>query len=187
MAAQVREAAGLGAILALDFGRHMGWALRYSDRSIHHGVVEFDDRGSPGFDGIRIRAWLNATNMRAGGLAAVFYEAAKFQQSGWIAGHFYGGFEMTVATWCEAMRIPNEGVDTQRLKLRVTGRGDAPKTPRLMDERNKKAAKNKRAPYTGITVQEAVEALGYVVPDHNEQDAIALLYGAVADLLREDA
>jgi crossover junction endodeoxyribonuclease RuvC len=149
------------AFLALDLGTTTGWALRAPAGQINHGFVSFK---SQRFEGggmryLRFRRWLTelkATVAAPQGLGAVYFEEVR-RHVGVDAAHVYGGLMATLTSWCEHHNIPYQGVPVGTIKKHVTGRGNASK-----DE-----------------VIAAMRALGHVVTDDNEADALALLHWAM--------
>ena len=152
------------AILALDLGTTTGWALRAPEGPIAHGFVSFK---SQRFEGggmryLRFRRWL--TELKASvatpqGLGAVYFEEVR-GHVGVDAAHVYGGLMATLTSWCEHHNIPYQGVPVGTIKKHATGRGNASK-----DE-----------------VIAAISALGHLVTDDNEADALALLHWAMDTL-----
>ena len=148
-------------LLALDLGTTTGWALRAPEGQIDHGFVSFK---SQRFEGggmryLRFRRWLTelkATVAAPQGLGAVYFEEVR-RHVGVDAAHVYGGLMATLTSWCEHHNIPYQGVPVGTIKKHVTGRGNASK-----DE-----------------VIAAMHALGHVVTDDNEADALALLHWAM--------
>ena len=148
-------------LLALDLGTTTGWALRAPEGQIDHGFVSFK---SQRFEGggmryLRFRRWL--TELKASvaapqGLGAVYFEEVR-RHVGVDAAHVYGGLMATLTSWCEHHNIPYQGVPVGTIKKHVTGRGNASK-----DE-----------------VIAAMRALGHVVTDDNEAEALALLHWAM--------
>ena len=148
-------------LLALDMGTTTGWALRAPEGQIDHGFVSFK---SQRFEGggmryLRFRRWLTelkATVAAPQGLGAVYFEEVR-RHVGVDAAHVYGGLMATLTSWCEHHNIPYQGVPVGTIKKHATGRGNASK-----DE-----------------VIAAMRALGHVVTDDNEADALALLHWAM--------
>jgi hypothetical protein len=69
----------LSAILSLDLGTTMGWAVRMADGAIHSGAVSFRpsryDGG--GMRYLRFRSWLDGLARDAGGPGAVYFEEVR--------------------------------------------------------------------------------------------------------------
>ena len=105
---------------------------------------------------LRFGKWLDQTLDVTGGIHAVYFEEVR-RHVGVDAAHVYGGLMATLTTWCEHHNIPYQGVPVGTIKKHVTGRGNASK-----DE-----------------VIAAMHALGHVVTDDNEADALALLHWAM--------
>ena len=138
-------------ILALDLGTTTGWALRDELGAITSGSQSFQPRR---FDGggmrfLRFKRWL--TEMKGGGLSAVYFEEVR-RHAGVDAAHCYGGFMGILTAWCEANEIPYEGVPVGEIKKAFTGKGNADKPAMIA----------------------RAKALGYEPEDDNEADAIAL-------------
>jgi len=154
-----RFAGGPPALLALDLGQRMGWAMRTADGVIASGTAEF----RPGrFQGggmafLRFKAWLDELQRASGPIDAVFFEEVR-RHLGTTAAHIYGGFLAHLTAWCEHRRIAYEGVPVGTIKRHVAGKGNAGK-----DE-----------------VVAAVKALGFHPADDDEADALALLHWALA-------
>lgn len=144
---------GRSAILALDLGTRCGWALAIGTQVLS-GVGEF----RPGrFEGggmryLRFRGFLGELAARSDGLAAVFFEEVR-AHAGTDAAHIYGGLLATLTAWCEAVKVPYQGVPVATIKRHVAGKGNADKQ----------------------AVMVAVRRLGYAPGDGNEADALALL------------
>jgi len=148
-------------LLALDLGTTAGWALRAPEGQIDHGFVSFK---SQRFEGggmryLRFRRWL--TELKASvatpqGLGAVYFEEVR-RHVGVDAAHVYGGLMATLTSWCEHHNIPYQGVPVGTIKKHATGRGNASKDEMIA----------------------AIRALGHVVTDDNEADALALLHWAM--------
>ena len=143
-----------GAILALDLGTRMGWALRHPDDRIESGMMDFKPQRHEGFGCrfYRMRLWLTGIKYRAGGeLIHLAYELTPGQIA--RAAHIHGALEATVTAWCEHHDIPYRSAHSATVKKHITGKGNA-----------KKAA-----------VIEAVRAKGFRPASHDEADALALL------------
>lgn len=146
------------AILALDLGSIMGWALRIGDERIQSGTVSFRpsryDGG--GMRYLRFRSWLDQIATHARDLHAVYFEEVR-RHVGTDAAHIYGGLLATLTAWCEQHVIAYQGVPVGTIKRFIAGKGNADKD----------------------VVIEAVKARGYTPTDDNEADAIAILLWAI--------
>jgi len=146
------------AILSLDLGTTMGWALCLGDGAIHSGAISFRpsryDGG--GMRYLRFRSWLDGLTVDARGIAAVYFEEVR-RHIGTDAAHLYGGFLATLSTWCEQRGVAYEGVPVGTIKRHVTGKGNADKA----------------------AVLAAVRQRGFAPVDDNEADALAILLWAI--------
>lgn len=146
------------AILALDLGTAMGWALRNPNGQINSGTVSF----RPGrYDGggiryVRFRAWLDTLAEDAGSISAIHHEEIR-RHLGADASHVYGGFLATLSAWCEERDIAYQGVPVGTIKRFIAGKGNADK----------------------FAVMAAVRARGFAPADDNEADALAILLWAL--------
>ncbi|AIF82037.1 hypothetical protein I862_07415 [endosymbiont of Acanthamoeba sp. UWC8] len=147
-----------GNILALDLGTTTGWAIKHLDSSIVSGVMSF----KPGrFEGrgmcfLRFQQWLEEMNKTVSGIDMLYFEEVR-RHLGTDAAHIYGGFLAQLTAWCEYRQIPYSGVGVGTIKKFITGKGNASKEE----------------------VIEAIRKLGHSMRDHNEADALALLYFAI--------
>ncbi len=141
-----------GAVLALDLGTKLGWAIRHADQRIESGARDFSPERHEG-DGLRFlrfRAWLHDTKQRletAGEqLGFIRYERVDFvpAYAGANAAHIYGG--------------PYEGVSPSTVKKAIAGHGHA-KKPEVM---------------------EAIRKLGFNPATADEADALAVLMTPMA-------
>ncbi len=139
-------------ILSFDLGTTTGWAM-WENGKVSSGSVSFKpshfDSGHSRYT--RFRRWLGANDNRA--IDGVVYEAVR-RHNGAIAAQTYGGFMATLQMWCDARSIPYEGVAVGTIKKFATGKGNATKTAMVA----------------------AMEKRGHEPQDHNEADALALLY-----------
>ncbi len=139
-------------ILALDLGTKTGWAMidngRVSSGSVSFKHTHFD---STGCRFSRFRRWLGTKGHCQ--FDDVVYEAVR-RHNGTIAGQTYGGFMATLQIWCDAEGLPYEGVPVGTIKKFATGNGNASK----------------------LAMIGAMEVRGHKPQDHNEADALALLY-----------
>jgi crossover junction endodeoxyribonuclease RuvC len=139
-------------ILALDLGTTTGWAMRLngciSSGSINFKPTHFD---SASCRYTRFQRWLGTKASH--GLNDVVFEAVRRHQ-GTIASQTYGGFMATLQMWCDGEGLPYEGVPVGTIKKFATGNGNASK----------------------LAMVTAMERRGHKLQDHNEADALALLY-----------
>jgi len=154
----------MAAVLALDFGAHLGWALKRPDGRIESGrKVLGGERVGEKF--YRMRLWLHDTKRRVdlmgGSLVEVIYERVDFAVPGQVySTQAWGGYEAIVTSWCEHHGIEYRGIAVSTLKKRATGNGFSPK------------------PHVGQAVNKRLATLqpGYrTVTQHDEADALALL------------
>ena len=149
-----------GAVLALDLGTKLGFAIRHGNGRIESGARDFSPEPHEG-DGLRFlrfRAWLHDTKRRleAAGetLALIRYERVDFMQYGAHAAHIYGGNWATVTMWAEHHGIPYRGVATGTIKRAIAGSGRAKKP----------------------AVIAAIRAMGFRPESTDEADALAVLF-----------
>lgn len=155
-----------GAVLALDLGATLGFALRRPGGAISSGEVELHTGARHGY-GVRFlefRRWLATMERDAGADAEagyeridrVFYEEVNRHVSTDSA-HAYGGFLATLASWCELRELPYKGIGVGVWKKRIIGRGDADKDQVLAE----------------------MQRRGFKPRGYNEADALALLAHAL--------
>ncbi len=138
------------AILAIDLGTNLGWAMRLADGATISGGENF----SPGrFQGggmrfVRFRRWLDEIPTPT---AAYFEEVRR--HTGTDAAHIYGGLLAHLTQWCESKGIPYQGVPVATIKKHATGKGSASKEAMIA----------------------AAQALGFRPGSHDEADALAIL------------
>jgi len=159
--AQQRRSSTTGAgsaILALDLGTMLGYAIAAHDGAIASGVVSFKpsryDGG--GIRYLRFRSWLDGIAADAAGIGVVHYEEIRRHLST-DAAHVHGGLLATLTAWCEQRSIAYQGVPVGTIKRHVTGKGNAHKQ----------------------AVIAAVREHGFRPADDNEADAIAILLWAI--------
>lgn len=146
---------GNQAILALDLGSKTGWALKQADGQIASGMVAF----KPGrFEGggmafLRFKGWLDEVLAFAGPIKFICFEEVR-RHLGTTAAHVYGGFLACLTSWCEARKIPYQGIPVGSIKKHATGKGNAGKAQIIA----------------------AMKMKGHQPADDNEADALALLY-----------
>lgn len=146
------------AVLALDLGTRLGWALADADGAIRAGSRRLDARdGEPvGQRYVRLGRFLTVLAEEAQGLAAVYYEAV-CAHKGTLAAHRYGAFEGTLQAWCALADLSPTPVPVGTIKRSATGSGRASKE----------------------AVLAAMRARGFAPADDNEADALALLLWAL--------
>ncbi len=146
-----------GAVLAIDPGTRMGWALLGSDGSITHGVhvLPVEPLARKGLRWESLRLFLRTTH-RSDPLVAVFYEYSLFQSKKYNDGYAvldHGGIIAGIQHATYMQGIPSFDVGPGTIKKHITGHGGSDKAG----------------------VIRAVKMLGFKVGDDNEADAIALL------------
>jgi Holliday junction resolvasome RuvABC endonuclease subunit len=146
------------AILALDLGTALGWALRLSGQAMsgteHFKVGRFEGGG---MRYLRFVRWLNELWSFAGRPSALYFEEVRRHRSV-DAAHVYGGFLAQLTAWCERHSVPYQGVPVGTIKKFATGKGNADKAAMI----------------------EAAKRWGHRPEDDNEADALALLHWAIA-------
>ena len=150
-------------LLALDLGTTTGWAvyrsghlyLEFAQGHITSGVMSFacDRYSGGGMRFLRFRKWLDEIKALNNGINEVYFEEVR-RHVGTDASHVYGGFMAHLTAWCEQEGIPYEGVPVGTIKKFMTGNGSASKD----------------------MMMEAIRQKGHTPQDHNEADALALLY-----------
>ncbi len=146
---------GIGAVLALDPGMSLGWALRTPDGHVTHGTLDLRSRRfeGGGMRYLRFRQWLTEIKCAAETLKAIFFEEIRAHR-GVDAAHVYGGLVATLTAWCEHHGIPYAGVPVGTWKRDLTGKGNANKA----------------------VVMAAVQALSYAPETQDEADALGVLH-----------
>jgi Holliday junction resolvasome RuvABC endonuclease subunit len=153
-----------GAILALDLGTHTGFALT-AGNSLPHTLLgnvvvgTWHCKTAKETDGDRYHNFRKKLVEISGSsqFTHVYYERVR-RHVGTDAAHVYGGLRGILIEFCEARKIPHEGVPVGTIKKSWTGRGNATKD---------------------LMIAEA-EARGFEVENDNEADALALLHWAVS-------
>jgi hypothetical protein len=143
------------AILTLDLGTQMGWAMK-SQSQILSGTQSFKDTRFTG-GGMRFylfQKWLMSIHS-TGSISEVWYEevARHGINNQTAVAHTYGGFLATLQIFCEDNKIPYQGVPISTIKKHITGKGNA----------------NKQM------VIDAIKLKGFDPKDDNEADALAIL------------
>jgi Holliday junction resolvasome RuvABC endonuclease subunit len=142
------------AILSLDLGTKLGWAIYFGPGDILHGTVEFRTGRfeGGGMKWLRFRKWLDEMADGHGPIEAIYFEEVR-RHVATDAAHMYGGFLAHLTAWCEKREIPYQGTPVGTIKRHATGKGNA----------------NKQA------MLDAIRGLGFSPDDDNDADAIALL------------
>lgn len=146
-----------GAVLAIDPGTHMGWALLGTDGSITHGVhvLPVEPLARKGLRWESLRLFLRKIH-RSDPLVAVYYEYSLFQSTKYNDGYAvldHGGIIAGIQHATYMQGIPSFDVANGTIKKHITGHG--------------------RSGKPGVI--KAVQMLGFNVQDDNEADAVALL------------
>lgn len=144
-------------VLALDLGTRTGWALRSDDGVILIGTELFLPRRfeGGGMRYLRFKRWLDLFS--ADLVDAVYFEEVR-RHAGVDAAHAYGGFLATLTAWCEAHKIPYQGIPVGTIKKHATGNGNASKAAMI----------------------DAARSRGFDPCDDNQADALALLHLVLA-------
>lgn len=134
------------AVLALDLGTTMGWAMLVDDRVVSGANTWRPGRhAGAGMQFVQFRGWLDRLHADVT-LGLVAYEEVR-RHLGTDAAHVYGGYWATLTAWCQGQAVPFLGVPVGTIKRHATGRGNADKAAML-------AAARARWPLVG-TVDEA--------------------------------
>lgn len=143
-----------GAVLALDLGTKMGWALRKPDGGIIYGPADWTPEGhhAPGFRFLRFRHWLTETKNAAGTLDRIWFEDITFVKTAYQMRTF-GAFWGVLTSWAIAHGVDCDGINPSTIKKGITGNGKAKKAQ----------------------VIAAVRAHGFRPENDDVADAIALL------------
>lgn len=161
--------AGL-AILALDTGSDLGWALLGRDTKVTFGLHKLPTEAAPARKHVRwssMRHFLVETKNAAGGLEAIYYEHSEFimtapnargvPKAQVLSVMDRGGLYCIVQSYAAHHGIRLAPYNPSTIKKFATGNGNARKPK----------------------VTEAMQALGFDVSDHNVGDALALLHFAM--------
>ena len=143
------------AVLALDPGLSLGWALRTPDGLVTHGTLDLRSRRfeGGGMRYLRFRQWLTEVKSAVETLEAIYFEEVRAHR-GVDAAHVYGGLVATLTAWCEHHGIPYAGVPVGTWKRDLTGKGNADKA----------------------AVMAAVRNLGYAPETQDEADALGVFH-----------
>lgn len=141
--------------LALDLATKTGWAAS-DGKVITSGTQSFtfDARYEGG--GMRFLRFNNWLDKMAGLMVIerIAFEEVRQRAASVAAGHVYGGFLAHLTSWCEANKVPYEGIPVGTIKKHAAGAGNAGKD----------------------AIIKAMRAKGHDPKDDNEADALALLY-----------
>ena len=150
---------GIGAVLALDPGMSLGWALRTPDGLVTSGTLDLRSRRfeGGGMRFLRFRQWLAEVKSAAETLEAIYFEEVRAHR-GVDAAHVYGGLVATLTAWAEHHDVPYAGVPVGTWKRTLAGKGNADKP----------------------TVMAAVQALGYTPESQDEADALGILHHSIS-------
>lgn len=135
-------------ILAIDLGNEFGWAVKQYTISSGWKRLSKNNK-SPGRRFCDFKSWLADQN----NIDEVYFEDVK-RHRGVLAAHAYGGYLAILQMWAYNREIPCVGVGVGVIKKSWTGKGNASKQM-MIDEANRR---------------------GIDVGNHNEVDALALLY-----------
>jgi hypothetical protein len=167
------------ALVAVDPGTHLGWAVAHADGAIDSGAEHFDParHEREGMRFLRVRVFLQdlkrGIEARGEVIAYLGYERVNFLPPETKNGrapvkpaHIYGAIWGVMTAWCEANAIPYHGYAPLTLKAEFVG--------------NHKADK--------FAVVEALLKRGFAPKSQDEADALGLLHlllarrAAVAEL-----
>lgn len=145
-------------IVALDLGSQTGWAACLRTGAIISDSVSLaiGRHMSTGAKFLGLSRLLDQIETRCDGIDLLVLENV-MSHKGTIASQMYGGFVATVTAWCEKRGISCAGVPVGTIKKFATGHGNASKPMMVEFARSK----------------------GVDVKDHNQADALALLFWAV--------
>jgi Holliday junction resolvasome RuvABC endonuclease subunit len=143
-------------LLALDFGCTTGYAILHNEK-ILSGTRSFKQKrlANGGLRFLKFRNWLIKI-IPDYGIEKSFYEDVK-RHLGTDAAHVYGGYLYHLAVVCEEFHIPYFGLPVGSIKKAATGNGRASKDEMI----------------------QSVKAAGFAPCDHNEADALAILFLAL--------
>ena len=151
-----------GAILALDLGTKMGYAVSTFDKSnlFDSGTKDFSLKRHEGggLRYLRFRYFLDHLKESCGPFEQIVYEKVR-RHKGTEAAHIYGGFQAELCSWGEKHQTPYGSLEVAEIKRFVTGRGNASKDDMVL----------------------GVQDRGFEPIDDNEADAIAILLYRLAN------
>lgn len=110
-------------LLALDLGTATGYAILEEDR-ISYGTHKLPNK-TFGQRFSEFRHWLIRT-ISQNKIEMVFFERV-YRHSGTDAAHVYGGLMYTMASVCEELSVPYQGLGVGAIKKFMTGKGNATK------------------------------------------------------------
>jgi Holliday junction resolvasome RuvABC endonuclease subunit len=116
-----------GAVLALDLGSNVGWAVRRADGVVLHGAKSFPQRGPkerPGRRHFEFKRWLTEMKSQYEGIDTVFYEKIDFAQGNQTIILMQTGI---LLWWCEHHGFDYRGFSPGTIKKAATGNGRATK------------------------------------------------------------
>lgn len=147
------------AILCLDLGTKMGWALQSPNGVVTSGTANFTPSRweGNGMRFIKFNQFLNELN-HDNSIKYVFFEKVE-RHLGTYAAHIYGGFWSHLTAWCDSREVIYDGVTVGDIKEFYLGK--------------RRASKEQ--------IKQAVAELGYSPCDDNESDALALLHWVIAN------
>lgn len=141
--------------VSLDLATTTGWAISDRGSSIISGHESYKARRFEG-GGMRFlnfSRWLDRLLAQLGSIEWLTFEEVRGHK-GTDAAHIYGGLLAVLTSWCEANKIPYQGVPVGEIKKHATGKGNAGKE----------------------AVIKAMQAKGHAPTDDNEADALAIMY-----------
>jgi len=127
-AIEVREGVRLpAAVLSLDLGANLGWAVRLPDGRTFHGMKSFPAVGGDEHYGRRhylFKRWLTEIKNQYDGVFHVVYEVINFGRNNPRIIHNQEGI---LLAWCEHHGMSYKGYAPGTIKKHVTGSGRADK------------------------------------------------------------
>jgi Holliday junction resolvasome RuvABC endonuclease subunit len=142
----------VSAILAIDPGIHMGWAMLRANDKVSFGEENFNQpTGRVGQRFLALADWLEHIH-KTKSLELIAYEKV-MSHKGVYAAHAYGGFIAILTAFCEREDINYAAVPVGTIKLNWAGTGRASKA-QMMEE---------------------ALGRGFKVTTDNEADALAIL------------
>lgn len=177
-------------ILALDLGKHTGWAFNSKDGLMYSEIVNKAKKNTGGYEYWSLMEWLDSFKClyNIDKIDTVVYEKVVTHR-GMIAAHRYGGYEAILQTWClnnKIKLIPIEvpvirkyvkskvnltTVKTVRSNYRDDGKSLTDTDRRLLLKKEKSMAL-------------ATDIVGRVIVNDNMADAIVLLKYYIKEISR---
>jgi len=146
------ESCSVSAILAIDPGIHMGWALLKGNGKVSFGQENFNQPvGRVGQRFLALGEWLAHTH-KTKRLDLIAYEKV-VRHKGTFAAHAYGGFIAILTAFCEREQIDYAAIPVGTIKKHWVDDGHATKA-QMMEE---------------------ALGRGFKITTDNEADALALL------------